>query len=301
MRLVPQDYVEAVIDPFVVLNHPSQPQVPMPREALRDDESLAVWPASDMVSHLFRKDDNTRGRYRESESLAGVVQCLDRNHIGMAGIPLSPTAPRELFDAIAGMEGRLFVNLRIDPHEGMRAVRRIDELCEAYPFIRAISLTPFQIYPFIPPNSKEYYPIYTKCVERSLAAFVNVGFPGPRVPAWVQDPIHLDEVCWFFPELTVVMRHGGLPWVDTCVQMLLRWPNLYYATTAIAPRYWPQQIVDYVNTRGAEKVIFAGYWPLLSYERVFEEASRLEISGAAWPKLLAENATKAFRLGAEGK
>jgi uncharacterized protein len=293
---LPHDAPGEIIDPFVVLNHPDLPQVPMPREALRDDASLAAWPASDIVGHLFKKDDATRARYRRSETVDGLVAELDAHGIGRAGIPLAPDAPEEVFEQIAALDGRIFVTLRANPHDGMRAVRRIAQLSERYPFIRSVSLTPFQIYPFIPPSSKEYYPIYTKCVELGLAAYINIGFPGPRVPATIQDPIHLDEVCWFFPDLTVVMRHGGLPWVDTCVQMLLRWPNLYYATTAVAPRYYPPAIVELAAKRARDKIIFAGYWPLLSYERVFAELAALPLPAEAWPDLLSANALRAFRL-----
>ena len=38
--------------------------------------------------------------------------------------------------------------------------------------------------------------------------------PGPRVPMACQDVAHIDEVCWFFPELKLVMRHGAEPWTD---------------------------------------------------------------------------------------
>lgn len=296
MTTLPGDAPVGIIDPFVVLNHPDLPEVPMPREALRDDESLAAWPASDIVGHLFKKDDATRARYDTSRDIDAFVANLDASSIARAGVPLAPDTPDDVFDRLAALDGRVFVTLRANPHDGMRGIRRLDELCDRYPMIRSISLTPFQLHPTIPPNSKEYYPIYAKCVERELAVFVNVGFPGPRVPAWTQDPMHLDEVCWFFPDLTVVMRHGGLPWVDVCEQMLLRWPNLYYATTAIAPRYYPEVIVRLASKRGADKVIFAGYWPLLPYERVFAELSALDIAPEALPKLLAGNAERAFRL-----
>jgi predicted TIM-barrel fold metal-dependent hydrolase len=178
----------------------------------------------------------------------------------------------------------------------MAAIRRLSSLAERYPIVRSVSLTPHTIYPFIAPNSREYYPVYAKCVELDLAAFVNVGFPGPRVPAWIQDPIHLDDVCWFFPDLRVVMRHGGEPWVDTCIKMLLRWPNLYYATTAFAPRYYPRNIIDFVNGRGRDKVLYAGYWPTLSYERIFRELAALPIKDDIWPGFLRDNAERAFKL-----
>lgn len=292
----PQSSPCEIIDPFVVLNLPDRPQVPMSRDALRDSESLAAWPASDIVGHLFKKDEVTRARYRQSETVDGIIAELDASGIGRAGIPLASDTPDHVFELVESFGGRLFVTLRANPHDGVRAVKRIVELTGRYPSIRSVSLTPFQIYPFIAPNSREYYPIYARCAELDLAVFVNVGFPGPRVPAFIQDPIHLDEVCWFFPELTVVMRHGGLPWVDSCVQMLLRWPNLYYATTAVAPKYWPGEIVQLIRKRAPDKVIFAGYWPLLSYERVFAELAALDIDDSVLPQLLSGNAVRAFKL-----
>jgi uncharacterized protein len=292
----PADLGCEVIDPFLVLNRPDAPQVPMAEESLRDDESLERWPSSDIVGHLFRKDDAVKQRYVESETVAGLVANMDAVGISRGGVAVAPDAPRPIFDEIAGQDGRLFIALRNNPHEGMRGIRRMVELCESYPVIRAISITPFQIYPFIHANSKELYPVYAKCVELDIPVYMNMGFPGPRVPAWTQDPTHVDEVCWFFPDLKVVLRHGGMPWVDICVQMLLRWPNLYYATTAMAPRFYPPQIVDLVNRRGTDKIIFAGYWPLLSHERVFAEIEALGIRPEALPAFLGGNAARAFGL-----
>jgi len=272
-----------VVDPFAVLSlDPANVGVPMPLEALRDPASRAVWPDSDMVGHLFNKDDAARLRAETTHDLDAFLAAMDAAGIGRVGVPLASTTPDEIFDRLADLGGRVFVSLRVNPHDGLRGLRRAADLCRRYPFI--------------PPNSKEYYPVYAKAAELERAVFVNIGFPGPRVPAHYQDPIHLDEVCWFFPELTVVMRHGGLPWAATCVQMLLRWPNLYYATTAMAPKHYPREIVELANTRGADKIIFAGYWPLLSYERVFGELAALPLRDHVWDPLLAGNASRAFGL-----
>ena len=32
---------------------------------------------------------------------------------------------------------------------------------------------------------------------------------GPRLPSHVQDVMHFDQVCYDFPELRIVMRHGA--------------------------------------------------------------------------------------------
>jgi uncharacterized protein len=286
-----------VVDPFVVLKtHPALADVPMPREALRDSESLRAWPSSDITGYMFRKDAAREEREATARDFDAWLTNLDRWGITQAQVPLSASAPDEVFEQLAEYGDRVFMSVRLDPHDGMVGVRRLRFLAVRYPGVRSVSLSPHMTYPLIAPNSREYYPIYAACVELELAAFVNVGFPGPRVPAAAQDPIHLDDVCWFFPELTVVMRHGGEPWVETCVKMLLRWPNLYYATTAFAPRYYPPQILDLLNTRGRDRVIWAGYWPMLSYERLSNELSALPVKPEVWPAFLRDNARQAFRI-----
>src|ERR1700744_4500485 len=102
----------------------------------------------------------------------------------------------------------------------MDGIKRVNYLAQHYGSVKALVLTPHFTYPFLDPTSREFFIFFAKCVELDLAACTNVGFPGPRVPAHIQDPIHLDEVCWFFPDLRVVMLHMGEPWVDTCMKML---------------------------------------------------------------------------------
>ena len=53
-----------------------------------------------------------------------------------------------------------------------------------------------------------------------------------------EDVTLIDEVCWFFPELRFVTRHGCEPWTDLMVKLMLKYPNLYYSTSAFAPS-WP--------------------------------------------------------------
>jgi predicted TIM-barrel fold metal-dependent hydrolase len=290
-----------VVDPFVVLkSDPTLADVPIPRAALRDRESLDVWPSSDMAGYLFRKDDERGAREAIATDLKAWLANLDRWQITQAQVPLPASAPDAVFAQLAEHADRIFLAVRGEPHEGMDCVRRISSLARRYRNIRSVSLSPHMTYPLIAPNSREYYPIYAACVDLGLAAFVNVGFPAPRVPAWAQDPIHLDDVCWFFPDLTVVLRHGGEPWVDTCVKMLLRWPNLYYATTGFAPRYYPQPILDLLDTRGGDRVSWAGYWPMLSYERISAEVSALPVKSEALPGFLRDNARRAFGLPTPG-
>jgi len=58
-------------------------------------------------------------------------------------------------------------------------------------------------------------------------------------------------------------------------------------------------IVDYANTRGAEKIIHAGYFPMgLSHESIMTELPNVGFKDDVWPKFLRENAAKVLKLDA---
>jgi len=191
---------------------------------------------------------------------------------------------------------RFFGSYEVNPNLGMQAVRDLvrahDELG-----IKAASAFPAGMSPQVPINDKRFYPIYAKCIELDIPICITTGVPGPRVPMLCQKTELLDEVCWFFPELKVVMRHGAEPWDALAVKLMLKWPNLYYSTSAFAPRYYPQTIIDYANTRGADKVMYAGYFPMgLSLERIFAELPNVAFKDDVWPRFLRDNAVRVFQL-----
>ena len=147
-------------------------------------------------------------------------------------------------------------------------------------------------------DDRRMYPIYAKCVELDVPIFSCAGVPGPRFPMWPQAVERIDNVMYDFPELVFVTRHGCEPWVDLAVKLMLKWPNLYYSTSAFAPKYYPKAIIDYANTRGADKVIYAGYFPMgLSLERIMNDMHGVPFKDEVWPKFLSENARKVLRIG----
>jgi predicted TIM-barrel fold metal-dependent hydrolase len=141
------------------------------------------------------------------------------------------------------------------------------------------------------------YPLYAACVDLDIPIFVCAGVPGPRLPMACQHVEQIDEVCYFFPELRFVTRHGCEPWTDLIVKLMLKYPNLYYSTSAFAPKYYPKEVIDYANTRGADRLIYAGYFPMgLSLERIFAELEKLQLKDEVWPGFLRDNAARVLNL-----
>lgn len=220
-------------------------------------------------------------------SIAETVSHMDSHGIeyGMVAITdeLAPEAVRRHPD-------RFLAALPVDGNKGMDQVREIVKAKEEFG-IRAVTMFPAGVYPQIPINDKLWYPIYAKCIELDLPVFMTVGVPGPRVKMMAQHPELLDEVCYDLPELKIVMRHGADPWADLAVKLMLKWPNLYYSTSGFAPKYIPKSIIEYANTRGSDKVIYAGYFPFgIELDRTFRELSELPLRDHVWPKFLSDNA-----------
>jgi predicted TIM-barrel fold metal-dependent hydrolase len=191
---------------------------------------------------------------------------------------------------------RIITCLAVDGNRGMDEVRAIVRAYEEND-LRAVTIFPAGVNPQIPLNDKLWYPIYAKCIELDIPIFTTAGVPGPRVKMMAQYTGLLDEVCYDLPELKIVMRHGAEPWEDLAVKLMLKWPNLYYSTSAFAPKYYPKAIIDYANTRGADKIIYAGYYPYgLELPRIFSEMDAVPFKDHVWPKFLSDNARRLLKL-----
>jgi predicted TIM-barrel fold metal-dependent hydrolase len=230
----------------------------------------------------------------DGDPTAYMLGEMDRYKVSTAVINLGPEGgPAE--QAARAHAKRFIATYAVDPNLGMEAVRQLEHAVKTRG-ARAAYVKPALLTPQVPINDKLLYPIYAKCVELDIPVFVLTGVPGPRVPSAPQKVELIDDVCWYFPDLKFVMRHGGEPWEDMAVKLMVKWPNLYYSTSAFSPKYYPKAIVDYANTRGADKIMYAGYFPVLPLDRIFTELAQVPFRAHVWPKFLRENAARLFKL-----
>ena len=191
-----------------------------------------------------------------------------------AGYDFQPDDVPWALDALKRFPDRFHGSFIVDPRQGMAGVRELESRVRDDGFVMARISAYHTLVPYADPRC---YPLYAKCVELDIPISINVGVPGPLVPAaQLQDPIHLDEICAFFPALKIIMAHCGDPWADLCVKLMLKWKNLYMMTSAFSPKRYPEPLVHYMNSRGADKVMFASDYPLLGLERCAREVAEME-------------------------
>lgn len=230
-----------------------------------------------------------------ADYIAYTLAQMDKHGIERAMIDVGDFGKTHI-EALRRYPNRFFASYEANPNRGMDEVRKIVRMHEEFD-IKAVTAAPSMICPPVPVNDKKWYPIYAKLVELDIPFCPCMGVPGPRVPMGPQRVELLDEVLWFFPELTVVTRHGCEPWTELACKMMLKYPNLHYMTSAFSPKYYPSDIIEFANKRGSGQVMYAGYFPMgLSLDRIFSEMGDVPLRDEVWPKFLRENAIRVFKL-----
>lgn len=263
-------------------------------ELYRDSQGQEV------ATEVFGMDD----MYDPDQGLTAdeFVEKMDRNGIDQVFVPalqfgnpkggMEIEVPHEMVadltrqhpDRIKGFAG-------INPREMMDSVHRLERYVEDEGFVGAL-MEPYGW--DRPVNHRQFYPFYAKCAELGVPVVMQVGHSAMRMPSDHGRPIYLDDIALDFPELTVVGAHTGWPWSKELEAMAWKHPNVYMGVTAHSPKYWEDNVTDFVRTRGQDKVLFGTDYPVLDYPGTLEQIEALDLDPAVERKLLYENAHDVF-------
>jgi uncharacterized protein len=221
-----------------------------------------------------------------------LLEDMDRNGVekGLLDLNLDRPSAHTIKVAEAAPD-RLKLVGKVDPRTVMEATRKVRDAHANLPLAAA------KVIPFmhdLPPNHASHYPLYATCTELDLPIQINTGLPGPPLPGACQEPIHLDRVCFDFPDLTVVMAHGADPWWDLAIRLMIKWPGLHLMTSAYRPKYLPESLLHYMRTRGPEKIMFASDHPLLELDKCVGDLEGLELPAEELEAFASGNAERVF-------
>ncbi len=103
--------------------------------------------------------------------------------------------------------------------------------------------------------------IYAEAERLGLPVMIHTGtsvFPGAR--SRLGEPMAIDDVAVDFPELTLILAHGGRPlWMEQAFFLVRRFPRVHMDISSIPPgavlRYFPRLL------EVADKVLYGSDWP----------------------------------------
>ena len=263
---------------------------PEDRKAFYQDKIGIDGAAYDGIAHeemLRRMDAAGIGRAFLIAAKAGPHGHRASFHVPYAIVAEAVKSHPDRFSALAG----------VDPTEGMQGVRALQRAVEDDGFIGA------HLYPHwfeLAPDHAKYYPFYTKCAELDVPIQLQVGqsliYSRDLPRRSVGQPITLDAVACDFPELKLIGIHIGIPWTQEMIAMAWKHENVFIGADAHSPKYWPPELIQFINSYGQDKVIFGSDFPILEFERTMAEIDAIDLKPEARRKLLRDNVIQIYGL-----
>jgi uncharacterized protein len=235
--------------------------------------------------------------YRE-RNIAAVIFTVDcESFSGLSAVP-----NEEVAEVAAANPDVLIPFASIDPHKGKRAVIEARRMIEEYG-VRGFKFHP-NLQQFFP-NDRLAYPLYEVIAEARLPALFHTGHSGMGsglpggggVRLKYSNPIYVDDVAADFPEMPIVLAHPSFPWQDEALSVALHKEQVYIDLSGWRPKYFPPQLIQYVNTLLADYVLFGSDFPVITPDRWLADFEELPIKPELRPRILKGNAARLLGLG----
>jgi uncharacterized protein len=250
-----------------------------------------------MSSDTASTIDDLAQQYRQRNA-AAVVFTIDAE----SGTGHPPNSVEELIDGAARNNDVLIPFGSVDPWKGQAAVRRVRELTD-------LGVKGFKFHPSMQafePNDRQFYPIYRAIADAGVPALfhtgqtgIGSGLPGGHgIKLRYSDPMLLDDVAADFPDLTVVMAHPAVPWVDAQIAIAMHKSNVYFDLSGYSPKYIPPQLVRAMSRQLKTKALFGTDHPYIHYDRWRTDFATLELGPDVASLVYKENALRVLGVNA---
>lgn len=196
----------------------------------------------------------------------------------------------------------LFVGVAsVDPHKGAKAVEELDRA------VRKLGLRGLKVHPQVQafrPDDPAFRPLWKKVNELKLPVVVHTGTSGLGAGSPGGDgihldysrPIYIDSVAADFPDITFLCAHAGWPWHEELLAMCMHKSNVFLDMSGWLPKYLPESVLRYANSRLSDKVIFGTDYPFFDLQRCLDSLKDVSWKDGVLDKILWGNAARIFGL-----
>jgi predicted TIM-barrel fold metal-dependent hydrolase len=255
---------------------------------------------SSMFAGLCKAIDFSK---RPKQSLEDIVKDLDKREVEVAVITGRdcektydvPANNKSVVEFVKAFPEKFIGFYGLDPHKGMDAVRELTEAVEQKG-MKGAAVDPYLSHLY--PNDAKYYPIYSKCCELEIPIIFTTG-PATLVDGAVMDhvaPRYIDFVARDFPELKIIISHGGYPWVNEAVFVTQRNANVYLEFSEFELSPQSDIYIKAAETIIPDQILFASAHPFVEQETALKIYKELPWSAETLEKVMYTNAKKVLGL-----
>jgi uncharacterized protein len=204
-------------------------------------------------------------------------------------------AVEDILPIIEHNPGRFRLMANLNPHLHYPLVGELKRQIS----LGAVGLKLHPVHGTFAPNDRMLYPAYAYCESEDFPIVYHCGtsvFPGATNR--YADPALIEDVARDFPDLTIVLAHGGRGWwYDAAAFITLMRPNVHIEISGLPPRKVPDYYSNFDLERLARKMIFGTDWPGVPGPRANARAvADLGLTEETLAGVLHENARRIYRL-----
>lgn len=186
----------------------------------------------------------------------------------------------------------------VDPHKGMAGLRDLENSVKNQG-MRGAAIDPYLAQIYV--NDAKYYPFYAKCCELDIPMIITTG-PATLVPQAIMDhvaPRYIDIVARDFPELKLIVSHGGYPWISEMINVAQRNANVYVDLSEYENSPLSEAYLQAANTMISDKVLYASAHPFVDFKTALKTYGDLAFTPDVREKVMYSNAAKLLGLPVE--
>lgn len=202
-----------------------------------------------------------------NEDIARLVRGGGGRFVGFASVDVaSPTAADDLERAVRELG---LVGLALDPGFAQHPVYPDDPLLE---------------------------PLYERCQRLAVPAMITVsGNAGPDIG--YGNPVHVDRLAARYPDLQIVVAHGGWPWVLEMLGVAFRRLNVWISPDQYAVNLpGSQHYAEAANGFLRDRLLFGSSYPFLPLDGALASYRALPFRPEALERVLGGNAQRLLGL-----
>ncbi len=190
--------------------------------------------------------------------------------------------------------GRFKGLAHIDPWDGAKALEDIDRYV-AEGAADGIIIEPGQFFIREPlaADDKMLYPIYEKCEKENILTTITFGGLYCAKLEYY-NPIFIDRVACDFPNLKIVLNHGGWPYITEICHVAYQRKNVYLDADYYLMKFNPgwQDYVTAANNLLQDQIIWGSCFPAVHLDVAVNNCLNIGLTPEATEKVLYKNAAK---------
>jgi hypothetical protein len=199
---------------------------------------------------------------------AAYLAHLDEQGVDVA-LLMSEYSPRvtgvqaieDMLPLVEADPSRVAVNASLNPHLHFPMLRELDRQLA----LGGVALKLHPVHGGFDPSRNDLFPVYARCEESRIAVVFHCGtsnFAGASNR--YADPALLADVIRDFPQLRIVMAHGGRGWsYDAAAFLALTFEHVWIELSGLPPKRLPHYYANAGFERLARKCIFGTDFPAI--------------------------------------